>query len=104
MRRTSGPLKLLALSVALLTSATTRASAEGDQEALTLLRFVEDQQRATCSISTFKVQIKRPDWERTLRVHSIDDRDNARFAAKLLAPRKSKGTSFFKVEGQLEDA
>ncbi len=75
--------------------------AEGDAEAVALLRRVEQQLRPGSSTSVYQVLIVRPDWERALRFRSHDDRAGDRFRLEVLEPVKTRGTVFFKVGPQL---
>ena len=77
------------------------AQGGGDPEALQLLRKSEALMRGGGSAGTYRVQIVRPDWERELRLRSIDDAAHDRYRLEMLKPRKVKGTIFLKKAGKL---
>ncbi len=77
------------------------AGPESDPEAVALLRQVEQQLRPGSSTSVYQVLIVRPDWERSLRFRSHDDRTGDRFRLEVLDPVKTRGTVFLKVGPRL---
>lgn len=72
-----------------------------DNQALELLRKSEALMRGGGSEGIYRVHIVRPDWERELRLSSIDDAANDRYRLEMLKPRKVKGTVFLKKDGRL---
>jgi len=87
--------------LALLVTSAGPAVAESDPEALELLRKSEQLMRGTGTEGVYRVQIVRPEWQRTLRLKSIDDAVNDRYRLEMLKPRKIKGTVFLKVDDRL---
>jgi len=77
------------------------AAGGSDPEALELLRKSETLMRGGGSEGTYRVQIHRPDWQRELRLQSIDDAARGRYRLEMLKPRKVKGTVFLKKGGRL---
>lgn len=80
----------------LLALAPVAVAAESDPQALALLRKSENALRAGSSISVYRMELVRPDWHRSMRFRSHDDRKNNRFRMEILSPRKTRGTLFFK--------
>ena len=74
---------------------------ESDPEALTLLRQGESTLRSGSSIAVYRMELTRPDWSRTMRFRSHDDRQRDRFRMEILSPRKTRGTLFLKQGAQL---
>ncbi|RTZ75588.1 MAG: outer membrane lipoprotein-sorting protein [Gammaproteobacteria bacterium] len=68
-------------------------------EAEVLLERVRAQHRAHTVASDLRIGIERPDWQRTLKVHMIEDQDRRRYRSEVLSPRKLRGTLFLR-EGQ----
>lgn len=77
------------------------AVADSDPAALELLRKSERLMRGSGTEGVYRVRIVRPEWERTLRLKSIDDAVNGRYRLEMLQPRKVKGTVFLKVDNRL---
>lgn len=75
--------------------------AAAESSALALLKRSEALMRGTGTEGTYSVRIIRPDWQRELRLTSIDDAANNRFRLEMLKPRKVKGTVFLKKAGKL---
>lgn len=82
-------------------SAPAGAAGSSDPEALAALRRSENLLRSGSSIATYRMTVTRPDWSRTLRFVSHDDRPRDRFRLEVLEPAKIKGTVFLKVGGRL---
>ncbi len=81
---------------------TLKVSAAGsDVEAVALLRKSENALRASSSVSVYRMELIRPDWQRTMRFRSHDDRKKNRFRMEILSPRKTRGTLFFKEGNKL---
>jgi len=76
-------------------------TAESDPEALALLRKGEALMRSDATAAEYRIDIIRPDWQRTMTFRSHDDRRNSRFRMEILSPRKTKGTVFLKVNNTL---
>jgi hypothetical protein len=74
---------------------------DSSQEALDLLRKSEALMRSSGTLAEYRIDILRPDWQRTMTFRSHDDMDNHRFRMEILSPRKTKGTIFLKVDGVL---
>ena len=47
------------------------------------------------------MRIETPDWQRTVRVDSWDDRAGKRLFIRIVSPKKDKGTSYLKRDGNL---
>ncbi len=90
----------IALPAVLITGAGP-ANADSDPAALELLGKSEQLMRGSGTEGIYRVQIVRPEWQRTLRLKSIDDAVNDRYRLEMLKPRKIKGTVFLKVNGRL---
>jgi len=74
---------------------------ESDPEALALLREGENALRSGSSIAVYRMELTRPEWSRTMRFRSHDDRQHDRFRMEMLSPRKTRGTLFLKQGDQL---
>jgi hypothetical protein len=57
--------------------------------------------RADTSIALYRMELTRPDWRRTLRFRTYDDRKGDRVRVELLEPRKAAGTVFLKLGSRL---
>ena len=68
-------------------------------EAVELLERVRAQHRAHTVASELRIEILRPQWQRTLRLQVIENRDLQRYRSEVLAPRKLRGTLFLR-DGQ----
>lgn len=101
LRRPIFAFPLPAFPLLLACLSTFPAVADDDPEALALLRKSEELMRGQGSRGTYRVQIVRPDWQRELRLDSIDDRANGRYRLEMLEPAKVKGTVFLKKGDRL---
>lgn len=79
-------------------SAVADASADA---ALDLVRKQQERLRAQTNVGTYRMDIVRPHWQRSLRLKSWDDRAGKRFFIHILAPEKEKDTTFLKTGGNL---
>jgi hypothetical protein len=61
----------------------------------------EELLRSGWSVATYRMTVARPDWSRTMRFSSHDDRPRDRFQIEVLEPSKVKGTLFLKVGNRL---
>ncbi|EGW52987.1 outer membrane lipoprotein-sorting protein [Candidatus Endoriftia persephonae] len=77
------------------------AAEQSDPEAIALLQKSETLMRSSGTIAQYKLEIIRPDWQRTMEFVSHDDYPNNRFRMEILSPRKTKGTVFLKIGDQL---
>ena len=91
--------RIALLALALLSSG--GAAAESDPAAVELLRKSEQLMRGSGTEGIYRVEIVRPEWQRTLRLKSIDDALNDRYRLEMLKPRKVKGTVFLKLDDRL---
>ncbi len=66
------------------------------EDAVTVIRKVQDLLRADSSFARYTMLVRTPEWERTLRFDSWDDRRHRRFFVRVLAPRKDKDTTWLK--------
>ena len=76
-------------------------AAASDPQAVDLLHKSEDLMRSQATVAEYRVDIIRPDWQRTLTFRSHDQRSSNRFRMEILSPRKTKGTVFLKVDNAL---
>jgi outer membrane lipoprotein-sorting protein len=74
---------------------------QSDPKAVELLRKSEALMRSDKTQAEYRVDIIRPDWQRTMTFRSYDDMRNDRFRMEILSPRKTKGTIFLKVDNTL---
>ena len=74
---------------------------ESDPEAVELLRSSEARLRPTTSISVYRMELTRPDWQRTMRFRGYDERTQNRSRLEVLEPRKIRGTVFLKLGDKL---
>ncbi|MCU7842634.1 MAG: outer membrane lipoprotein-sorting protein [Candidatus Thiodiazotropha sp. (ex Monitilora ramsayi)] len=74
---------------------------ESDPEAVELLRKSESLMRSSSTVAEYRVDIVRPDWQRSMSFRSHDDMQGNRFRMEILSPRKTKGTVFLKVDNTL---
>lgn len=72
-----------------------------DPEALSLLKKSEALMRSAATVAEYRVDIIRPDWQRTMTFRSHDDMRNNRFRMEILSPRKTRGTVFLKIDNTL---
>jgi outer membrane lipoprotein-sorting protein len=72
-----------------------------DPKAVELLHKSEALMRSDKTVAEYRVDIIRPDWQRTMTFRSYDDMRNDRFRMEILSPRKTKGTIFLKVDNTL---
>jgi outer membrane lipoprotein-sorting protein len=71
------------------------------KEAVELLQKSETLMRSSGTEAEYRIDILRPEWQRSMTFRSHDDRDNQRFRMEILSPRKTKGTVFLKVDNIL---
>ncbi|MEJ2620349.1 MAG: outer membrane lipoprotein-sorting protein [Candidatus Thiodiazotropha sp.] len=71
------------------------------KEAVELLQKSEALMRSSGTEAEYRIDILRPEWQRTMTFRSHDDRENQRFRMEILSPRKTKGTVFLKVDNIL---
>jgi hypothetical protein len=57
--------------------------------------------RSPATAAEYRIDIIRPDWQRTMTFRSLDDTQNQRFRMEILSPRKTKGTVFLKIDNKL---
>lgn len=88
---------LLTLMVCLLVPGPTAA----DEDAEQVLRRAQAQARAATVHGTYRVEITRPDWQRTLHLDTYEDQVNGRHALVLTAPPKVAGITFLEAGGRL---
>lgn len=96
----SVPLLRLSLLLASLVWAPAAWATES-LDALALLQKSQALMRGGGSMGTYRVHIVRPEWQRELRLRSIDDAAGDRYRLEMLKPRKVKGTVFLKKDGRL---
>ncbi|MET0010075.1 MAG: outer membrane lipoprotein-sorting protein [Candidatus Thiodiazotropha sp. 6PLUC9] len=82
---------------------TTSGTLAGDsaKEAFELLQKTEALMRSEGTVAEYRIDILRPDWQRTMTFRSHDDMRDNRFRMEILSPRKTKGTVFLKVDNVL---
>lgn len=66
-------------------------------EADALLERVRQQHQAHTAASDLEIEILRPDWQRRLKLHVIEDQDHQRYRSEVLRPSKLRGTLFLKA-------
>ncbi len=71
------------------------------KEAAELLQKSEALLRSSGTQAEYRMDILRPEWQRTMTFRSHDDRDNKRFRMEILSPRKTRGTVFLKLDNIL---
>jgi outer membrane lipoprotein-sorting protein len=76
-------------------------SAAAELTARALIRKSQDLLRSQSNVGRYRMQISRPDWQRTILLRSWDERAGKRFFIRILAPRKDKDTTFLKVGGNM---
>jgi outer membrane lipoprotein-sorting protein len=81
--------------------ATGTVADDSAKEAVELLQKSEALMRSSGTEAEYRIDILRPEWQRTMTFRSHDDRDNQRFRMEILSPRKTKGTVFLKVDNIL---
>jgi outer membrane lipoprotein-sorting protein len=72
-----------------------------DPLAIDLLQKSEALMRSEATVANYRVDIIRPDWQRTMTFRSHDEKRSNRFRMQILSPRKTKGTVFLKVDNTL---
>ena len=85
---------ILLLSAAFRVPAAAEAS---DPDALRLLRQGESVLRSSGTVIDYRVEITRPDWQRTLTFRSQQDYPRDRMRLEVLDPLKVRGTVFLKT-------
>jgi len=78
------------------------AQSSGDDEAaLAAIRKLENLLRSETNISTYRMRVVTPDWQREMRMESWDDRQRDSFFIRILEPKKDRDTTFLKAAGNL---
>jgi len=72
----------------------------GDEEALALLKKVDELYRSTSAIATLEMAIVTPNWERTLKMQSWSRGMEDTFI-RVLAPKKDRGVSTLKLDQEM---
>ncbi len=72
-----------------------------DLDAKKMIQKVQDLMRAHSSIAHYRMTIQTPDWQRSISLHSWDDRQSKRLFMRILEPRKERDTAWLKVEQNL---
>ncbi|MET0051790.1 MAG: outer membrane lipoprotein-sorting protein [Candidatus Thiodiazotropha sp.] len=81
--------------------ATPSIADDSDPAALALLKKSEALMRSDGTLAEYKIDILRPDWQRSMTFRSHDDLQHNRFRMEILSPSKTKGTVFLKVDNVL---
>jgi outer membrane lipoprotein-sorting protein len=88
------------LTVAALLAVLLASPAIAD-DAADLLQRARDQARAETVIGQYRVEIVRPDWQRTLEMKTYEDDVHERYALILEAPPRVAGITFLKADERL---
>ena len=72
-----------------------------DSEALEVMTHLEELLRSDTNIASYSMRVETPDWQRTIRFDSWDDRLGKRMFIRILSPKKDKGTAYLKSGGSL---
>lgn len=72
-----------------------------DGEALEVMTRLQQKLRSDTSMASYSMLIETPDWQRTVRFNSWDDRAGKRVFIRILSPKKDKGTAYLKLGGNL---
>ena len=94
-------LAIAALLLAPVLLAAPEAREQSDPAAVQMLDRAQAAMGEGVTRGTYRVEIIRPEWQRTIRFETTMDHAADRFRMELLAPRKSAGTVFDKDDGTL---
>ncbi|MDQ6967738.1 MAG: outer membrane lipoprotein-sorting protein [Mariprofundaceae bacterium] len=67
-----------------------------DMDAKNIIQKVQDLMRSNTSTARYMMQIKTPDWQRSIRFDAWDERADKRFFIRVLSPKKEKDTAWLK--------
>jgi len=87
--------------IAVFTLAMLAASAQADDQALELMRGLQKLLRSDTSIASYTMRVETPEWQRTVRFKSWDDRLAKRAFIRIDSPKKDKGSAYLKRGGSL---
>lgn len=90
--------KILCLMALIPVPAMAEAS---DPQAVALLQKSEALMRSKATVADYRVDIIRPDWQRSMTFRSLDEMGSNRFRMEILSPRKTQGTVFLKIDNTL---
>jgi len=77
------------------------ASGIDDIEALNTMQQLQRLLRSDTNSARYRMQVITPEWQRSMRLDSWDDRPGKRFFIRILSPKKDKGTAFLKAGANL---
>lgn len=72
-----------------------------DLDARNIVQKIQDLMRSNTSTARYTMQIQTPDWQRSIRFQSWDERIKKRFFIRVLSPRKEKDTAWLKSDKNL---
>lgn len=72
-----------------------------EKEALELITRMQELLRSDTNVAVYEMTVHNPDWERTIRLQSWDDRPGKQFFIRVLAPKKDEGVSYLKQGNNL---
>lgn len=77
------------------------AADPGEQEALALITRMQALMRSDTNVAVYEMTVINPEWQRTIRLKSWDDRPGKQFFIRVLAPKKDEGVSYLKQGNNL---
>jgi len=72
-----------------------------DAEAYEIMTGLQELLRSDTNIASYTMRVETPDWQRTLRFDSWDDRLGKRLFIRVVSPKKDKNTAYLKRDGNL---
>jgi len=92
---------LLLMVLLCMAPASLLASGIDDIEALNTMQQLQRLLRSDTNSARYRMQVITPEWQRSMRLDSWDDRPGKRFFIRILSPKKDKGTAFLKAGANL---
>jgi len=77
------------------------AWAQDADEALQAMVKLQNLLRSQTSTATYTMRVVTPEWKRSVRFETWDDRPGKRFFIRITSPKKDKDTSYLKLRGNL---
>ena len=97
MNRMIGAAAILLLLITQLVS----GQDQSDPRAYELIKKAEELMRSDAVYNEMTMEVITPDWKRTLKMKSWDDRKNSRSFIHILTPARDKDTTFLQVDKKL---
>lgn len=92
---------LLLLIISLLSLPVAADEPYSEKEALELITRMQELLRSDTNVAIYEMTVINPDWQRTIRLQSWDDRPGKQFFIRVLEPKKDEGVSYLKQGSNL---